>query len=214
MPRVNHVKKAQKDHGTCRCGKKLRKGQPYRWWKFRFGGKRVRCMDCKIRPSDLTNSKMGVIWDGQEDASESIVAWDPVHSDVSELGEIATQLAETVREVSEEYMEGVETQREYFPSGNPVMEENEERAQELESWACELEDLESDFEGFDEGEVTEEIVDELRAEAEGDLKDGAKLPDDWEANQEELEERIDTKRSEWADEQRDKIESVVSECPV
>lgn len=34
MPRVHHVKKARKDNPA------VKRGQPYYWWKFRYGGKR------------------------------------------------------------------------------------------------------------------------------------------------------------------------------
>lgn len=31
MPRVNRVKKARKDQGTCRCGHVIKAGESYQW---------------------------------------------------------------------------------------------------------------------------------------------------------------------------------------
>lgn len=59
MPRVTFVKKAQKAQGACgKCSTKIAVGDSYRWWKFRYGGKRIRCgkPECAPRASDLTQS--------------------------------------------------------------------------------------------------------------------------------------------------------------
>lgn len=59
MPQIYQVKKTRKDQGNCeKCGVAIKKGDPYRYWEFRFGGRHVRCMkpECDPKPSDLTNS--------------------------------------------------------------------------------------------------------------------------------------------------------------
>lgn len=68
MPRVNRVDKARKAQGTCgKCGKEIKAGDPYLWWKFRFGAKHKRCMACPPKASDLTQSEfLGQIADFQE----------------------------------------------------------------------------------------------------------------------------------------------------
>ncbi len=54
------MKKARKDQGQCgKCGVQINAGNGYKWWKFRHGGRRIRCMNpkCAPRPSDLTQSE-------------------------------------------------------------------------------------------------------------------------------------------------------------
>lgn len=143
MPRVNTVKKARKDQGSCgKCGDALPAGSPYRFWKFRYGGKRKRCMktECNPRRSDLTQSKLGTVYDAQDEAHETLRGWD--REDVSVLRDALESLAGTVREVSEEYAEAAE------PFGNQG--ENQERADELESWADEIESKASDLEEYED----------------------------------------------------------------
>lgn len=48
MPRVHLVKKARKDNPVCKAG------EPYYWWKFRYGGKHYSLKYPK--PSQLTQS--------------------------------------------------------------------------------------------------------------------------------------------------------------
>jgi len=48
LPKVTHVKSARKDNPVCQ------KGEPYYWWKFRFGGKRYSLT--RPKPSQLTQS--------------------------------------------------------------------------------------------------------------------------------------------------------------
>lgn len=48
MPRVTYVKAAAKDHGD------IKKGEPYYWWKFRYGPKL--CSKTRPKQSQLTQS--------------------------------------------------------------------------------------------------------------------------------------------------------------
>jgi len=76
MPRVTTVKKSRKSPGKCfRCDKTIPKGAGYRWWKFRFGRKVIRCLKCPYpRPSELTRSdKLSRIYEASE-AIEEIIA--------------------------------------------------------------------------------------------------------------------------------------------
>lgn len=60
MPRVYEVKKCRKSPGKCsRCARRIKKGQPYIWWKFNYGPKYVRCDSsaCYPHPSELTRSE-------------------------------------------------------------------------------------------------------------------------------------------------------------
>lgn len=56
MPQVTTVKKAAKPQGECeKCSTPIKKGDAYRWWKFRFGVKHVVCMAdaCSPKANDL-----------------------------------------------------------------------------------------------------------------------------------------------------------------
>jgi hypothetical protein len=58
--RVERVKAARKDQGTCNsCGKPITKGMAYKSISFRYGGTRKRHASCpEFRPSEMTQSKM------------------------------------------------------------------------------------------------------------------------------------------------------------
>lgn len=51
MCKLNRVKAARKSPGECgRCHHVIEAGEPYRWWKGRFTGKRVRCAKSACTP--------------------------------------------------------------------------------------------------------------------------------------------------------------------
>lgn len=206
MPQVNTVAKSRKDQGTCgKCGKALPKGTPYRHWSFRYGGKYIRCMDCKISRGELTQSKLGPIYDAQDEAAESVGAWS-ADEGVSELQSLLSGLAETVQEAVDEYTEAAE----HFGGQG----ENQERAEELEGYVAELESAENDLEEFDEDGATDEIKEELREKDESDLKEGKTLPDDYEPNANEVERMLTDVMATWGEEQRDKASDAVDACPL
>ena len=73
MPRVNVIGKSRKSPGRCgKCGDTIRKGQGYRWAKGCYTGKKIRCLKggCRFRPSELSSSKLGPLWDAQEEWGE------------------------------------------------------------------------------------------------------------------------------------------------
>lgn len=65
---VHTVKKCRKSPGDCgRCGRTIKKGEPYIHWKFRYGGKRVRCLECPCkraasRPGTSISSSAAPAW--------------------------------------------------------------------------------------------------------------------------------------------------------
>lgn len=66
MPKVNHVKHAQKDYPD----QGIKKGEPYYWWKFRYGGKRF--SKTFPKPSQLTQSDyLSRVYEWQERAAPS-----------------------------------------------------------------------------------------------------------------------------------------------
>lgn len=101
MPRVTTVAKARKNAGTCeKCGTEIKKGDSYKWWKFRFGGKHVRCSktECVPRPSDLTQSAfLGTLADLQTNGFTG----DTIDDLESERDNIVSEL-ESLRDEQEE----------------------------------------------------------------------------------------------------------------
>lgn len=142
MPRVNVVKVARKDQGKCgRCGDGLPKGSPYRYWEFRYGGKRIRCMKptCNPRPSETTaNDKLAELYSIQENLEDlaSSLNDETIADDVKSDLESARDRAQ---EVYDMYQESIDNMEQTFTGGSPVIDEMEEKRDEVESWVSELE---------------------------------------------------------------------------
>jgi len=136
VPRINQVKKSRKDQGRCgRCGDPLPEGSPYRYWKFRYGGKSKRCLkaSCNPRQSELTQSKLSGAYAAQENFEDSIAGCGTVE-DVQALLE---ETADSVEEVADEYQESADAINE-TAEGSPVAEECEEKAEQLREWVEEI----------------------------------------------------------------------------
>lgn len=191
MPRVNYVKKARKAQGTCSgCGNKIEKGDEYKWIKFRYGGKRKRCGTCRFRPSDLTNSdKLSRVYAAQEAAEDAIADWDG--QDHTDLQSALEEAASQIREVAEEYQESCDNIRDSF-SESATADECEEKAQELESWADSLEDVD-----FEDWEAEEEDEDDKKDDKDDEPKDESGRT-----------------RDDWIEEQRSLASDAINECPL
>jgi hypothetical protein len=142
MPRVNVVAHARKPQGQCgKCGVKINKGDPYRWWKFRYGGRRVRCMkaECSPRPSDLTSSdKISTLLAAAEDfTAELAQALDDLKSDLESSGDEAEN-------VGSEYSDSASNVGEYF-SGSEQESNLEDMASSCEEWSGTLRDAAGEF---------------------------------------------------------------------
>lgn len=118
MPRVNRVDKSRKSPGNCgKCGTEIKAGDPYVWWKFRFGGKHIRCgkSECGPKPADLTQSEFlstlyGIQSQNFEDC-ESITDLESARDDaVSDL--------ESLRDECEEKRNNMPEQLQDSDSGN------------------------------------------------------------------------------------------------
>lgn len=212
MPRVNSVEKARKSPGTCpKCSKKIEKGASYIHWKFRYGGKRIRCATCpRPRQSELTNSdKLSRCYAAGEDISDAI---DAFRKDLDEEGLRGTleDAANTLREVAEEYRDS-SSNVENGMNGNrmPICDELDEKADNLEAKADEIDSAAAELEEFDEDhakEEAEEEAGEAMADTEGDKVDESKLAA-------KIEEILQTKKDDWADEQAEKAEEFTDLSP-
>jgi hypothetical protein len=135
MARVYHVKKARKEHACEKCGATIHVGDPYKWTKPKtshYGGrKRTRCTTCPgWKPSEVSTSRLAIIWDAQQSL---------------ESAEDVQGVIDAAREVSEGDMEAAENIRDGFGHDTQQSEELEERGQELEGWADELENALQEF---------------------------------------------------------------------
>lgn len=224
MARTTHVKSARKDQGTCqKCGKKIRKGDPYKWVAPRAhrgarGYKQKRCADCPgWRASELTSSQhLSTIYGAQEAFDDFLSEWDRATGD--DLAQALRDCAESVREASESYNESAENIESGFGHETSMSEELREKATEVESWADEIESAADDIEDFDEdsarsdaeSEITDEIATELDYEGDDITEHDEYDAEDFERR---VEEKISEAREEWADEQASKAD-ITQECPV
>ena len=85
MPHVHHVEKAQKDHPG------VKKGEPYYWWSFRFGGKHF--STSYPRPSQLTQSEyLSTALGLQEQIEDMEIRDDNLEDVAGELRGVADEL--------------------------------------------------------------------------------------------------------------------------
>lgn len=130
MARVNLVKKARIAQGKCgRCGVEIKRGDPYRWTKPRYGSKRVRCMrrECRFRPSDLTSSdNRAAIFAAQESVEDAIEAVrkmeKPSKTVVETLCVEVGCASEEIRQTGELYGESADNIEQYFSESETIDE--------------------------------------------------------------------------------------------
>ena len=151
MVRFHFVKKARKDNPA------VKKGQPYYWWKHRFGPKKYSAT--RPKPSQLTTSEfLGAMYDLQDRLAALNVF------DVGSLEEVAQDLRDIASEVQEQGEE-CSSKKDNMPEGlqegdvGQLLEERynqcEEIAQMLEFAADEIEQLAENDEKEDSEKVSE-----------------------------------------------------------
>ena len=177
MPRVHKAKKSNrgKEYHCASCPQPIVAGQEYYSWSFRYGGTRRQHVACGYpRRGQLTQSKLGAVYDAQDDAEKAV----DEATDAGEIADAVRSAAEAAREVAEEYREAVQAMN-MEGSGT----ENEERADTLEAYADEVENTADEIDGElweraeppeedeegeivnDEGETEEEWLEGLRERA-------------------------------------------------
>jgi hypothetical protein len=176
MPRVYTKTKSTrgKTYSCAKCPEPIKAGQEYHEWKFRYAGTR-RQHASHGRPSrgQLTQSKLGQLYDAQDDAETAI------HDagSAEDIAEAVRGVGETAKEVADEYREAVQAM-----NMEGAGTENEERADTLDEYSEKLEGEADDIsseqweadppdEGEDEepvdsdGNTEEEWLEELRSRA-------------------------------------------------
>jgi len=185
MAQTHYVKQRGKGHKgphpelRCQsCGKPIEVGQPYKWFKMKLsrgGVKKSYHTDCQIPPSHRTTSRMGQIWDAQAGLQiDGLETLDEIQTELQSL-------AESVREVAEGYTESASNIESGFGHQTEQGYELEDKGQQLESWADDLEsfdfsDEEPQREDFDEGDdgqdeyetEREQWLDNMRSEAQNE----------------------------------------------
>lgn len=158
MPRIFQKKKIKlgAERSCGRCGKKIEPGDEYLSWSFRYGGTHFRCLDHPPRRSELTQSKLGEVYAAQETAEDDInrIVIDEDGA-MEAIKEAVQAVIDQIQETATEYMDAAE----HFGGGG----ENAERADELESWAGELEGFEPDDDNPDTEDAKSEAMDLLGA---------------------------------------------------
>jgi hypothetical protein len=161
MPRVNHVKKAARDHPEAG----ILKGESYYWWKFRHGGKhksKVYPRPSQLTQSDFLSTQLSIeerINDLQPETREDLK---------SEVEDIIAEIRQLGEEQSDK-QGNMPDSLQYSPTGELL----EGRYNSCEEWADELEavDLDTDDElgldsicdaDLDEGQTKEEKLEELK----------------------------------------------------
>lgn len=192
MARLNTVKSfrgtTKTADGTLRCencGATISVGDPYRWWANRlphsFGSsKHVRCFKDTCRPSqaDMTPGRAGQLMRLQADGSDEISR----AQSVEDLQSIAGSLAEQVRELGEELRESAQNIEDGFGHPTSTSEELEERAENIDGYADELESVDlDDWDGEDEARAEAEreyVFDNLPEEAQEVFGASDAMPED------------------------------------
>src|SRR5687768_5532152 len=174
MPRVTIVKAARKAQGTCgKCSAKISVGDGYRWWKFRYGGRRVRCVkpECAPRAGDLTQSAFySQLYDIQDSFQAAVD-----NQSADDLRAAADELRSLGEECSS-YRDNMPDSLQDSETGELLQtraDECESRASDIESAADELENLpEPDgWQQYAEDEAIEREEDESDAAFESRVRE-------------------------------------------
>lgn len=162
--RINQVQSARKEQTCGKCRNKIKRGDPYRWAKSRYGPKMVRCTNpaCGFRPTDLSSSKTAQIEEAIEDAQESIATadnLDDIKQYLQDVADIAREVGGEYREASDQWAQG---------QGH---EEWTEKADACESFADDLESWEPSSSETGEEEVRERVRDKEDGPEQGEDED-------------------------------------------
>lgn len=198
------------NHTCGKCGKEIKVGDPYKWIQPKsgpYGGsKRYRCISCPSwRPSETTGSAaLGALYGAQEAAEDALANWD--RETVEDLQEIANECAAGVREAAEVYKESAQNMEDGFGHSTYQSDELNEKADNLESAADELENV--DLDDWNEDAAKDEAL------AESVWDEEAHGAYDWDEDSLDLQDEVDTKRADWADEQESKVSDLINDIYV
>ena len=153
MPRVIEKKKnsAGSPYDCCQCAEKIKSGENYYEWSFRYGGTyRQHTAHGHPKASQLTQSKLSGAYAAIESAEAYLAAAESIEDMQSALEECATE----IENVAEEYQDSFDSIPENLQQGGPA-QEMQEKIEALQSFSRELQDAASNLEEFDEDEPEE-----------------------------------------------------------
>lgn len=153
MARTNYVRRARQRHDRdnnplpnhkCEtCTNEIVPGSPYKWVKPKigpFGGpKRIRCQDCPDwRPWDLSNSLSAQLSRVSHEFQDRLTGVDSVDDVKQALSEVADE----IRGIAEDKRESAQNMEEGFGHATSQSDDLNETADNLDSWADEIESAE------------------------------------------------------------------------
>jgi hypothetical protein len=222
MPRLHYITKARKDQGHCqKCRTEIKRGDSYKHFSFRHGGKRIYCASCMPRASEMTQSEIkGNAYSLQEDAEDRInelsSASDPeeLHSALEEIREEATSSIQEIVDLIEEKLDNIESGCGH--TDLPIYEELDERRSNYEDWQSEMES--ADVEEFSHDVQCPECGGALEVE-EADQEDGSskrifRCSDNHahEIGEDQQQEWLDALES-WLADQTSTLQDALGSCP-
>lgn len=173
MARSHLIRHCRKSPGDCgKCGVKIKKGEAYYYWEFRYGGKHIRCAKHPPRQSDLTSSdKLSRAYAASEAIEDAVselngaippvtaalISNDPVPEPVPGVerlfqaiedlkGSLEEQASEA-EDVASEYNDSADNIEQAFSSSSTA-DECREKAEALEGWAGSLQSVNYDEDAF------------------------------------------------------------------
>ncbi len=203
MARINYAVFAARKGATLACSKDgapILRGQRYMWVKPRSAyRKMVRCMSHPFKQSEITTSKMSGVYAAQEDATANLEGLRGTPGDVADLKSELETAAESIREVGQEYRDAADAS----PTGLVFGEDLNEKADEIDGAADELESWDAD----------EDEPDFDQCDSHGESDDEDALPEDARGNPDLCESCAEI-RVNWWDEQVDAAISAVNDLSI
>lgn len=129
--KVTEVTAARIPQYCSSCRTEIPVGAPYKYFSKRYGGKKAYCLECRIRPSDMTGGKRAQGLRIGEDLFESV----RVAQTVDDVVDALRGAAEDATGLGEEYRESVENIESGFGHSTVVSEELSQLGDEFEDWA-------------------------------------------------------------------------------
>lgn len=161
--RVHYVGKAREartPRQCISCGHEVQPGESYKWAEPRYEPVKIWCHSCLPRPSQLTSSKLSVVYAAQEDFSSEIERLD----NETDIGAALASVAGAAEEVAQEYQDSIDAMPEGLQEG-PTGEELREKIDALEEYAQDLQAWSSDADKDDDLESmrssAQDVVDSL-----------------------------------------------------
>ncbi len=153
MPKVHLVKAARRDYKQAG----IKKGEPYYWWKFRYGGKQM--SKTYPKPQQLTQSEF---WHNVYDIRDELDAL-TVEAEVDELKSQVEEIVQRINDLADEQDEKRSNMPDHLQdvgSGETL----QNRSDSLHEWADEVEqaaiDLEIDRDDYESDEEFEQAKQE------------------------------------------------------